>query len=373
MMMDATVWVRLGLLLVPLRRWPLAHCPRRAILALALLLSLAPWLLASRWPAAAAVSSFTLSLPAGPPLVGVATDPAFGRAFLADAGGTVWALDERSGRWLGAAAVTTIQTGAPSGAMAVDPTRHRVYLGALAGGLALDGRTGVPGPPWTTEPTLGLAFDSVADRVLVPRPREHALAAFDAGSGRAGATVTLAGPVGALAVDAPARRVYVAAADVARLDVFDADDYRPLASAALPGPAAALAVDAALHRVYAADPASGAISVIDGRSGANLATLHVGPAPVALALNPATGHLFVAGAGAVVMVDTRRNAIVTTVPAPGQPAALALDSQTGLVYVADGSAGAAPTPSSGRTVTVLRDPGRPLALLAAFGVELGRS
>lgn len=93
---------------------------------------------------------------------------------------------------------------------------------------------------------------------------------------------------------------------------------------------------------------------------------------MALALNPATGHLFVAAAAAgnVAVVDTRRDAIVATVPVAAQPAAMAIDSRTGLVYVTSNSTGPASALPIDRAVTVLRDDRRPFRLLGALIADL---
>lgn len=360
--MDGSLWVRLSLLLWPLRCFVLT---RRSILLLALFLYLAPWLPPPRPPAAFSVHS--LLLPVGPPMVGVAVDGVLGRAFLAGAGGDVWAIDVRTEQILGPSNAVARGTATLSGAMAVDLASHRLYVVNLAGDLAaLDGRSGRPDPPWNLKPTPGLALDSVADRLLVSQAGKHALLALDAGTGQVVAAVALAEPAGLVAVDARARRIYVAAASAARLGLLDADNFRPVATVPLPDPIDALAVDSTAHRIYAAAAASGVIITIDGRSGAVLSTLQVGHAPVALAVNPASGHLFVADADSVAVVDTRRNTVVATIPIVGAPTAMAVDARTGLVYVASGAAGtAAALPSSPR-VTVLRDQRRPSTVLATI-------
>lgn len=366
-MMDGSLLVQLGLRFWPLRYFLVAHRFRRASLALVLLLFLAPWLPAPCLRAEADFPARSLALPAGPPLVSVAIDPRLGRAFVADASGAVWTLDERSGRLLEVTDAGTTETGAPSGAMAVDDLRHRIYLPTLTGNLALlDDRSGVFASPWTLGSAFALALDGVAHRVLVPQSEQRALVALDARSRRVVATVALAAPPGVLAVDPSARRVYVAAAAAPRLDVLDADSLRSLATVALPGPADALAVDSSTHRVYAADPAGGTVTVVDGRSGAVLATIHLGAAPVALALNAETGDLFVADADNLVVVDTRRDAIVARIPVAAQPVAVAVDPRSGLVYVAGSPTGAASALPGNRTVTVFRDDRRSPTLLAAL-------
>ncbi|MGI8912695.1 MAG: YncE family protein [Chloroflexota bacterium] len=355
-MMDERLAVRICLRLRPLQhcrllRWALCSAAALA-LALPLLLFAPPRL------ARLVMPLHIFPLPTMSPLAGLAVDPVLDRVFVTGAGGSVWTLDGRGGRLLGANADG--EGVGLTGAMGVDAVHHRIYVAMMAGGVeVLDGTTGGPDVPLPFTAVTGLAVDTSANRLFLSQPAERALTVVDATTRRVLATLTATWVPGALAVDQTLRRVYVADVGSARLAVLDADSLTTLAGVDLGFPPIAIAVDPGTHRVYVADPLGAEVTVLAGATGARRTAIPVGRTPSALAINPATQHLFVTNADddTVSVVDTRRDTVVATVPVGRYPVTVAVNARTGRVYVAN---------SYDQSVSVLEHDVQPLFPLLAF-------
>lgn len=146
------------------------------------------------------------------------------------------------------------------------------------------------------------ALDPVRGQAFVLTSDAQALDVLDLRRGRLVRTVRVGGYLTALAVDQRTRRVIVADAAQGAVRLLDADTLRRVASVMVGGAPAGLAVDERSGRIVVAATAAGSahgsgrggrVLVLDGRTGAVQRTLVVSGAPVLLALDSRTKHIFV--------------------------------------------------------------------------------
>ena len=98
----------------------------------------------------------------------------------------------------------------------------------------------------------------------------------------------------------------------------------------------AVAVNPASGWVYVANSGSANVTAIDGATHA-ASSIAVGTTPRAIAVNPVTNRVYVANNGSanVTVIDGGTNTVVTTVAAGGQPRAIAVNPVTEKIYVAN--------------------------------------
>jgi len=92
-----------------------------------------------------------------------------------------------------------------------------------------------------------------------------------------------------------------------------------------------------VDKIYVVNEGSNSVSVISRHS--PVKEVHVGSHPESLAVNDATGKLYVANADdrSISVIDGRADQVITTVPLPARPYSIAIDQQTNIVYVPDAS------------------------------------
>ena len=102
----------------------------------------------------------------------------------------------------------------------------------------------------------------------------------------------------------------------------------------------AMAVNPATGQVYVANQTSGTVSVINGATNTVTATVPVGTNPEAVAVNPVTGQVYVVNQGSsptsggtVSVINGATNMVTATIPVGNFPQAVAVNAATGLVYV----------------------------------------
>lgn len=240
--------------------------------------------------------------------------------------------------------VTTVKIGAGLNGLdqgiAIDSARNRIYATNSDDGTVslIDGSANPPAVIATvavaTNP-LSVAVDSGGNRVYVAS--SSAVTILDGTSAAILGRVSLSGTAGAVAVDATAHKAYVAesGSQVAVIagTVLETEILLSLAVS----PKAIAVVDGS--RVYAAYSGSGIVSIIDiSRSRPvevdrifNLRT------PSALAIDSATGRLYVAEAGANrVSVWTRDGApVASEIAVQRLPSSIAIDTTGRRAYVTD--------------------------------------
>jgi TolB protein len=119
-----------------------------------------------------------------------------------------------------------------------------------------------------------------------------------------------------------------------------------------------LALDPASRRLYVANRGDAhKVTVLDLTTGRLLGAIDVGTEPFVLAVNPNTGHLFVACGGDVRVYRTADWALVATIPVPaGAEEGIAVDTARDRVYV---------TSRGSDVLTVIQDAAPPLVLFTS--------
>lgn len=154
------------------------------------------------------------------------------------------------------------------------------------------------------------------------------------------ATVPLTGPADAMALDPKRHRLYIDHDDGAEAWVLDTRTNKLVGSVALPGVPEYVLYDAASDRLYQAIKDKNVIVVIDPQTNRVSASYQTAPltSPHGLAINPATHHLFVAGAGKAAMLDARDGRLLSTIDiTPGYVDQIAFDAKNGRLYCACGA------------------------------------
>ncbi len=291
----------------------------------------------------------TIPLQAGQQPTFLALDARRGHAFVGiDGGNTTRApaallmLDTATG-----APLATIPLAGTPANLVVDARQRRVFVAETTGALAvIDAGTGrtlrtipVPAPRGWTDPTpapIGWLYDDALHRrVWVASPDEGyggALSAFDAATGRQiGVWPIVASPL-AMTMDARTRHALVLSAGVTGapggaaatyLSVLDAVSGRLLHRASLPGSSAfGFVGDGAEGRAYVVCGAStpsapGRVVVVDPGTGRVLRVVTLRQEPLALAVDPGTGHAFVAESSPVTIRQAPGGRGATFPTAPG--------------------------------------------------------
>ncbi|MBV8197390.1 MAG: YncE family protein [Candidatus Eremiobacteraeota bacterium] len=91
-------------------------------------------------------------------------------------------------------------------------------------------------------------------------------------------------------------------------------------------------VDEQRRRVYAAHTASRALTIVDADTGQVIAQVRVGETPHGVAVDPASGHVYVGAGPSVVEVDPQAQKIVRTVTVDAPVDAVAYDPGNGHIY-----------------------------------------
>ena len=140
---------------------------------------------------------------------------------------------------------------------------------------------------------------------------------------------------------------------IARLhDLYIASEYTDI-----PAPYG-LALDPVSRRLYVANRGPNQkVTVIDLTTGSVIGVIPIGAEPFVLAVNPDTGHLFVACGDHVNVYRTADWSLITTIPVPpGAEEGIAVDSARDLVYV---------TSRDSDKLTVIQDAAPPLVLFTS--------
>ncbi|HEY1805738.1 MAG TPA: YncE family protein [Terracidiphilus sp.] len=137
----------------------------------------------------------------------------------------------------------------------------------------------------------------------------------------------------------PRNAALTAAALVLLVGIFAAPSHPAFAQAPLAAPSSgllnprAIAYSPMTGKVYAVDTSHGAVEIYNDANGQSH-SVKVGAEPISIAVNTATGAVYVAngGDGSVSVIDGRTDAVTATVPIGGRLYSIAADSSTGKVY-----------------------------------------
>ena len=165
---------------------------------------------------------------------------------------------------------------------------------------------------------------------------------------------------------------YEAASGKQYLMAYDALGQRLLGRAPLGGDPRGMAVDAVAGRIYVANSWSNDLSIIDSESLQTVATVSVGLQPMAVAV-AGSGRIYVANSGShnVAVLDAQNNRLLQVIPLAILPRGMAVDAATGRLYVACASTNSVLVVEDGRVVAEMAAGLHPAEIaLAADGQTL---
>lgn len=249
--------------------------------------------------------------------------------------------------------IGTLHAGQRPEGLAVDQQTHMLYInyeypGTIVGFDAIQGsvrwRTALP------DSTNDVQVDSSSHRVFASAIK------FDNGAGTfaildgANGHILYKAPAGAndsgIAFDAKLHRVYVSTSDSGSLFVFDVLkgwDAGPLqvhASRLYVGMrSAALGVNSQLGRLYvASSEGAGRVAVINEHTGKLIATIPVAQEPQhPIRVDEATGRVFLVCASGqeLDVIDGKTNTVLARTPVAPDPEGIAMNTASGRIYVAN--------------------------------------
>ena len=254
----------------------------------------------------------------------------------------------RSRQVAGTVAVVAVLCAA---ALAPSPAATATPLTTAGSGPRIVGSIHLAGYP------AGLAADNRTDTLYVGNAATYRLAVVDGASRR---VVTHLGPFGCcalnpslVAVDPSTDTTYAANVDDNHLYAVHGRGPDHRTSPALPIDPESIGVDRRSHTVYLTDSYTPQVLALDGRTLRVRATIALpNDTSGAVAVDPATGRLYVADGIDVDVLDARTGTLVDTIPSAAS-SAVAVDARTDTVYVADAfDQGGSVTVINGRTDTV---------------------
>jgi len=152
-----------------------------------------------------------------------------------------------------------------------------------------------------------------------------------------------------LAVDPATETLYTTLRATGKVEVVNAVNGGFLSTVTVGSGPTAIAVDGTHDEAYVADQSGGAVSQFS-TAGCNATkvsgcagpakTIKVGKAPTALAIDPATGTVYVAneGSGTISVIGETTNRVVATITVAGAPTGIALDATDNRIFFSNHSA-----------------------------------
>ncbi len=266
----------------------------------------------------------------------------------------------------------TLHAGNRPEAMAVDTQTHMLYIAYESPGQVV-GFNGLSGlVSWHN--TLGdvatdVQVDSETHRVFVAaityQQRKSVLAVLDGATGTLIYTVPIPTGDDAIALDTQRHIVYVSNPDAGNVTAFTfaggwaGNTLQTQATQLHFGPhPQGIVVNSNTARLYVADTSTHVVTVVDETNNKTLATIPVGETPLQpLQINQKTGNIYVVCSTSqeVDVIDGKTNRVIQRIPVSPYPEGLAVNTATGRIYVADeGDRENSQGPhDSGMTITVI--------------------
>ncbi|HKW97451.1 MAG TPA: hypothetical protein VJN43_06935 [Bryobacteraceae bacterium] len=225
--------------------------------------------------------------------------------------------------------------------LAIDESGGRAYAGNLLSDsvtvLDLHAQAVLQHIPLGTL-TSSVAYDAASRRIYAANYVADAVSVIDAATHKLVASWPCGAGPWAVAVDPALGQVYTLNADDGTIAVLSSAD-GALKGVVPAGPfgAGVLAVDSATHRVYASSGinTNNTVTILNGITRSIEAAVPVGNTPVGVAVDPASGHVFVANqqSGTISVMDSASNQVIETWhPARANVWGLAVDPGTRRLY-----------------------------------------
>src|SRR5690242_19733865 len=254
--------------------------------------------------------------------------------------GKVYAVDKaHSAVWIIGAdgEAKSVKVGAGPEAIAVNTVTRKVYVASstAANVSVLDGKTDavVATVPTAARP-YAIAVDVLANKVYVSNTFSNMLTVIDGATNAA--TNIKTGSADAIVVDAEAGKVYLLGYETDALTVLDTDSGALSKLSAGAMHLWGLALNRAAGKLYVTHVQDGNLGVVDLKA-QHETTVPAGAIPSAVAVDAATGRVYVAnyGSGTVTVVDGATDRVDTIVKVGNHPQAIAIDRRRDIVAVAN--------------------------------------
>lgn len=256
-------------------------------------------------------------------------------------------------------------------AMAVDTQTHMLYIAYETSGLIVEFDPTRSKVRWRVSlgsSAIDLQVDSTSHHVyasvISSHNRESNLFILDGATGHTLATLPVGTGEHSIAFDANRHRIYVANQDNGIIYVFtylsgwQEGPIRMQSSQLRVGShPTAIGVNSRLGRLYVADGLQPKMAVIDENSGHIITTIQVGELPLApLRVDEATGKIFVVCSTGqeLDIINGNTNQVIARTPVAPYPEGVAINTATGRIYVADeGNKEGSSNKNVGDTITVI--------------------
>ncbi len=196
--------------------------------------------------------------------------------------------------------------------IAVNVVTNRIYASTIFGLAVIDGAS-LAIIAYVGMPSGFLATDAVRNRIYSATINSGTLHVVD-GATHAVSTISIpASSPNAVVFNSASDRIYVADSASASVAVIDGSSLSPTGSINVGDVPADLAADERTNRIYVANYQSNSVSAIDGTTNTVVATIPV-PKPATVALNSDTGRVYVGSQSEkkVYAIDEATNAIAGT-------------------------------------------------------------
>jgi YVTN family beta-propeller protein len=178
-----------------------------------------------------------------------------------------------------------------------------------------------------------VAVNPVTNEIYVTSAEHNTLMVIDGATDTVSRIIPVCLDPRAIGVNSTTGRIYVVGSE-GSMSVVD-EDTGSISTLNVGQSPLALAVDQAANKIYVVNEGSSNVTEVDGDTN-NVSTINTtGTLLRDVAVNDATGRIYVAAGLNVIMVDPKTN-LTTIIPTGGMlPRGLAVDPNTGVVYVAD--------------------------------------
>ena len=218
-------------------------------------------------------------------------------------------------------------------ALAVDPATHTVYFAGASSGLsALNELTGkMTGNIDVGDDEIAAAAVNQGTGTLYIST-EQAVKVVDLSTGKVTTTIPDGQSPRTVVVNPDTDTIYVA--NTSTITVIDGSTNTVTTTIDLAQGMSGMAVDPVTNTLYVSNFRTGTVSAIDGATNDVTTTITgLGPDPGQIAVNPATGRIYIADDGSIAVVSAKTNSLVTTIDA--DVSELAVDQESNTIYTLD--------------------------------------
>jgi YVTN family beta-propeller protein len=287
-----------------------------------------------------ATSSVVAMVATGQNPADVAVNTATDTIYVANADGTVTAIDGPSNR------TQTVTAGSSPFAIAVNPVTNKIYVANNGSNnvTVIDGATNNTAQVGAGTNPVAVAVDVAANKIYVANRNSNNVTVIDGTTNGATTVSTVANP-SFLAVNPVTHRIYVSTnVNPNNVTVIDGPT-NTTSTLSFSGFPTRVAVNPVTNRVYITNVngTGNSIGVFDGATNALLATVSAGTNPFDITVNPLTNQIYVGftSTNSVVAIDGATNNSATVPGTLSGALRIGVNQVTDRIYVTDGGSGVA--------------------------------